>query len=277
MSRRSATRFALIGFGGIGRTLVARLAREQAAGLECVGVLVRDPRVAEVQRELADGCRAVSRISELLALAPSLVAECGGHQALRQYGEAVLGAACGLVTISSGAFADSGLETRLRRAACEGGGRILLPAGALAGIDGLAAARHGGLTSVTYTGRKPVAAWRGTAAERAITLESLTEPAAFFDGDARQAARDYPQNANVAATIALAGVGFEATRVRLVADPAGSANLHELVYEGAFGRARIEIAGRPSPENPRTSLLTALSVWRALLDEAGASILIAGA
>lgn len=278
-SRRNARseplRFGLIGFGGIAHAVLDLLRRERPGAVECTGVLVRSGRHAEADAELRGAVAVVDRLDDLLELECGMIADCAGHGALRDHGVGILEGGRDLLTVSAGALADPPLETALRAAAARHGRRIIVPAGAIAGIDGLAAARHGGLARVTYTGRKPVAAWRGTAAEQAIDLASLAEPTVFFDGDARQAALSYPMNANVAATIALAGLGFERTTVRLIADPAGAANLHEIDFEGAFGQARVEIAGRPSPGNPRTSMLTALSVWRAILDEAGATILVA--
>jgi aspartate dehydrogenase len=88
----------------------------------------------------------------------------------------------------------------------------------------------------------------------------------LYRGHAGEAALLYPQNANVAATVALAGVGFEKTEVELVADPEAPGNVHEIEVEGAAGRFTISLQGRPSRTNPKTSALTALSVARALLN-----------
>jgi aspartate dehydrogenase len=89
-----------------------------------------------------------------------------------------------------------------------------------------------------------------------------------YRGAARQAAMGFPQNANVAASVALAGLGFDKTEVELVADPEATGNTHEIEAEGAAGRVVIRLQGKPSPQNPKTSALTALSVARAILNEA---------
>jgi aspartate dehydrogenase len=195
---------------------------------------------------------------------PSVVAECAGHQALCDFGADVLASGADLATVSSGALANAEIETRLRRAAAETGRRILVTAGAIVGIDGLAAARLGGLSEVTYIGSKPVAAWRSTAAEGLIDLRTLNRAETFYRGLAREAAALFPKNANVTATVALAGLGFDRTRVELIADPASQENIHELRYRGTFGEAQVRIMGRPSASNPKTSALTALSMLRTL-------------
>ncbi len=135
------------------------------------------------------------------------------------------------------------------------------------GIDLLASARLAGLDRVRYVSRKPPNAWRGTPAERLLQLNSLAQRIEFFTGSAREAARQYPQNANVAAAIALAGIGFEATEVVLTADPTAIGNEHWFEAQGAFGRAEVRIAGNPLPENPKTSWLAALSLARAVLNQ----------
>jgi len=266
-------RLGIIGAGGMASTVLSALAEALPAPLEAVSLLVRPGREEEgaalLERfggRLAQ-CRTVhGGCGAFLADAPDLVAECAGHGAVREHGEAVLSAGADLVVISIGALSDDSLHDRLRAAAERGGGQLVLPAGAVGGIDALAAARLSGLEDVTYTGRKPPRAWRGTRAEALLDLDGLTEPVTFFEGTAREAARDYPQNANVAATVALAGAGMDATRVRLVADPGTARNLHELSVRSGAVEFTIRLEGRPSPANPKTSLTAGYSVAREVLN-----------
>ncbi len=258
-------RIALVGYGTIA-AVVARLLPSLAEGrAEIVGALAKPGRAAEARGRLG-GVEAVETLPDLLALRPDIVAECAGHGAVASHGPGVLAAGIDLMVVSTGALSDDALMASLRGAA--GRARMLIAAGAVGGIDALAAMRLGGLDSVRYRSIKPPAAWRGTPAEQAVDLDRLAAPAVAYRGTAREAARLYPKNANVAATVALAGIGFERTTVEVVADPGASHNVHEVEAKGASGELNLRLVNLPSPENPKTSALTALSVVRALLNEA---------
>jgi len=260
-------RIGLIGFGAIARALLRCLeAQEAGRRIEVVAVLDSAAgRLADAPPALA-GATLGADADRFWSRAPQLVVECAGHSAVREHGPDVLGRGVDLLLISIGALADAGTEAALRAAAERSSGRLLLPAGAVGGLDLLASARLAGLDRVRYVSRKPPAAWRGTPAERVVDLAALAAPVEFFTGTAREAAQRYPQNANVAAAIALAGIGFEATEVVLTADPGATGNEHRFVAEGAFGRAEMRIAGRPLPDNPKTSWLAALSLARAVIN-----------
>ena len=257
----------LIGHGAIAREVLKHLAPDQPAVVR--SVLVRPARLEEARAALPQSIEVVADLDDLKAV-PRLAAECAGHAAVVQYGEDILRRGIDLIVISIGALADRELYQRLAAAAAAGGAKLLLPAGAVAGADALAAARVGGLERVTYTSRKPPKAWKGTPAEDACDLDKLTEERLLYRGAADEAARLYPQNANVAATIALAGSGFDETEVRLIADPDAAGNVHQVHVEGAFGEFDIEVRGRPLPDNPKTSTLAAHSVVRAIRNRAEA-------
>ncbi|MCC6195770.1 MAG: aspartate dehydrogenase [Burkholderiales bacterium] len=256
-------RVALIGFGAIGRALAAVLG-EHRSQASVVAALVRSGRGS------ADGPVRVAGLDELLALRPDVVVECAGHGALRDLGARVLDAGHDLLVASVGALADSEVEAALRRAAARGSAQVLLPSGALGALDILAAAKFAGLTRVAYRSIKPPAAWKGTPAQAAVDLAALRAPAVVFAGNAREAALRFPQNANVAAAVALAGAGFEATHVELLADPAATGNSHRIEAEGAFGKFEFAVAGRVLPDNPKTSMLVPHSLARSVLNRRAA-------
>jgi aspartate dehydrogenase len=263
----------LIGYGGVAHDTLAILQTGEAAKtVRVAGVLVQPGRVSAA-RERLGAVPLVDSLEALLALRPRIIAEVAGQGAVTGFGETVLRSGVDFLVISIGALADAELLERLRAAAELGKARLILPAGAIGGVDAIAAMRLDGLRAVRYRSVKPPAAWRNSPAERLVDLDRLTQRTVLYEGTARRAALDFPQNANVAATVALAGLGFEATRVELVADPDAPGNIHEIEAEGATGSILIRMQGRPSANNPKTSALTALSVVRALLNEA-ASIVI---
>ena len=259
------TAVGLIGCGGMAQDVVAALRTSPANGVAIVGALARPGRSGEARARLTE-IEIVEALDDLIARGPALVAEVAGQAAVAEHGEAVLRGGIDCLIISVGALADPALLARLKAAAQSSDSRILLPAGAIGGLDAIAAMRVAGLTSVRYRSRKPPAAWRGTPAERLIDLGALTQPTVLYKGTAGEAALLYPQNANVAAAVALAGLGFGATEVELVADPGAPGNVHEIEAEGAAGRFAVQLQGKPSRTNPKTSALAALSVTRALLN-----------
>lgn len=199
---------------------------------------------------------------------PDLLVECAGHSAIEEHVLPALARGIPCVVVSTGALGEPGMAQRMEDAARAGGTQAQLLSGAIGGIDALAAARIGGLTEVVYTGTKPARAWKGTPADAVCDLDTLTAPKCIFDGSAQEAARLYPKNANVAATLALAGIGLQRTRVQLFADPAAHENVHHVLARGAFGEFELTMRGKPLAANPKTSALTVYSVVRAIRNHA---------
>ena len=256
-------RFAVIGYGAITDELVRCI--ERCGELESLlAVLVRPQRLDEARARAAGRFAVVDSLDALLELGPAVVAECAGHGAMRQYAPTVLANGVDVLCSSVGVLADHEFEEQVARAAGQSGARLRIPSGAVAGIDGLLAARTAGLREVTYTSIKPPAAWNGTPGERLLVGAAREARTAFFEGSAREAATQYPQNANVGAAVSLAGLGLDRTRVRLVSDPAAIGPLGIIEAEGEFGHMRFEILAYASPRNPKTSLLTAHSMHVAL-------------
>ena len=256
---------AIIGCGAIGEAVAKYLADHADVN---IAVAIIEPGMDARARELfGDNVEIAYRVDDT-EVDVDLAVDCAGHQALRQHGEAVLSRGTNLITVSSGALADAGLYDKLATAAERGGAQLRVVSGAIGALDVLAAAGVGELNRVTYRGRKPPKGWLGSPAEAKLDLDALTEAAVHFTGSARNAALEYPKNANVAASVALAGIGFDDTDVELIADPVVTRNVHEIVAEGDFGRFEFRIEGKSLPDNPRSSAITAMSVVREILNPA---------
>ena len=251
----------LVGFGAIGRSLARRIAGHPAVRITHVVVPVAH---AEQARADATALGLEAAIVSEVPAGTGLVLECAGHGALTEHVVPALRRGVECAVLSIGALSEPGLPEQLADAARAGGTQVHLLAGAIGGVDAIAAARIAGLTEVTYTGRKPPLSWSGTPAESAFDLKSITVPTTILEATAREAAHQYPKNANVAATLSLAGLGLDATRVRLVADPTVDENVHEIEVRGEFGEMRVTMRGKPLPDNPKTSALTVLSALRFL-------------
>ena len=255
----------IIGCGAVGEAVAAYLAEYEDV---VIGAAIINPGSEPRARDLFGQDVEIAYSVDDLATQVDLAADCAGHPALRQHGEAILSHGINLVTVSSGALADAGLYERLAAAAQQGGSQLRVVSGAIGALDALSAAGIGSLAKVTYRGRKPPQGWRGSPAETKLDLDGLSEATVHFSGSARNAALEYPKNANVAASVALAGIGFDDTLVELIADPDVERNIHEIAAEGDFGRYEFRIEGRSLPGNPRSSALTAMSVVREILSPA---------
>lgn len=250
----------LIGFGAIGRAVYQRMQAHPA--VQITHIVVSEHKVAALQAELGPAVTVTHQVPQ----SSTLALECAGHTALTGHILPALQRGVECAALSIGALSAPGLTEQLQAAAEQGKTQLHLLAGAIGGIDALAAARQAGLDSVTYIGRKPPAGWRGTPAEKQVNLDTLTQPTVILEATAREAASLYPKNANVAATLSLAGLGLDRTMVRLIADPMVQENIHEVEAHGAFGSMSVRLNGKPLPENPKTSALTVLSAVRFLLN-----------
>ena len=187
----------LIGYGAIGKHVEAALKAGSIGNLELVAALVKRPR--------NDGLL-TNEPDRFFAHRFDAVAECAGHDAVRSHGQRVLERGADLLVTSVGAFTDTTLFERLLAAAKANGKRLILPSAGIGALDILSSAAVGGLDSVTVTVRKDPSAWKGTIAETLCDLDALEEPTTVFDGPVREGARLYPQNVNISAAAAIAGL-----------------------------------------------------------------------
>ena len=262
------TRVAIAGYGAIGRELTRRIARG-IDGVELTAIGARNrARVEPDLRELGIS----PHIGAIDALEPyaDLVVEAAPAALLPTIAEPFLRAGKEVVVLSAGALLDNPDLVELARAH---GGTITVPSGALLGLDAIGACAEAEISSVRMTTRKPVAGLVGAPALQESGVElgpDLDRPLRVFAGTAREAARGFPANLNVAVALALAGIGPDRTEVEIWADPAVTRNTHTIVVESDVADLAMTIENVPS-ENPRTGRITALSVVH-LLRKRGASL-----
>jgi aspartate dehydrogenase len=252
---------AIGGFGAIGKVVAQHLDR----GIE---------RLALAAVSARDGARAKAAMASFIRSVPvvplaslwehaDLIVECAPAALLRELAEPALAHGRQVIVLSCGALLDNLDLVDLAR---RHGGRILVPSGALLGLDAVAAAAEGKISSVHMITRKPPRGLLGAPylEENAIDVVGLSEPKRVFAGTAREAARGFPANVNVAAALALAGIGADRTTIEIWADPMVTRNVHRIEVEAEAARFLLQIENVPSAENPRTGRLTALSVIAAL-------------
>lgn len=185
-----------------------------------------------------------------------LVVEAASQQAVGQYGQSVLDRGDNLMIMSVGALSNKRLLNSILKTAENKKVKIVLPSGAITGLDGLKSASVGRIDEVILTTTKnPRSLPRGKKVSKKILL---------FDGPAREAVKRYPKNVNVSATLSLAGIGFNKTRVRIFADPAVDRNIHHIHVKGEFGEFETTVRNLPFPDKPSTSYLAALSAVAAI-------------
>jgi len=250
-------RVALIGWGAIARRFADLVIARNAGRVEICGICLH---AGHKHCETPQGIPVLTAPEELAGLDADVVVEMAGRQAVAQWGEAALTHARTFVVASTSAFTDDALLDRLIRIADENRGQLVIPPGALGGIEALAAAATLPMAAVRHSIVKPPRAWRGTGAETLVDLDNLGQRTTFFTGTAREAARQFPQNANVAVISALAGVGLDKTCIELVADPETVRNRHVIHAEGDFGTLDVAIESRPLAGNPKSSEMTALGL-----------------
>ena len=252
---------ALAGFGAIGGALARRL-DAGIAGLRLAAISARD---LENARRRADDLA-----HPVLVLPPAdlpghadVIVECAPAAAFRAIAQPALRAGRILMPVSVGALLEHADMINLARA---NGARIVVPTGALLGLDAVRAAAEGEIHSVRMITRKPPGGLAGAPhlERHGIGVEGLREPLKVFEGTAREGARGFPANVNVAAALSLAGIGPDRTRLEIWADPGVTRNTHRIVVEADSARFEMQIENVPSEENPRTGKITALSVIAAL-------------
>ena len=256
VSGRSPTRVAVVGLGPIGIRVVQALDRG-IDGLVLAAVSVQNPEKHQSRLAALTVMPAILPIEALCDVA-DMVIECAPARLLRSIVAPFLKNGKTAVVLSAGALLEN---EDLIELAKQNGGQIVVPTGALIGLDAVTAAAVGTIHSVRMVTRKPVMGLAGAPyiVENHIDIERITEPLKIFEGTAREAAKGFPANLNVAVALSLAGIGPDRTKLEIWADPALTRNVHRVDVESDSARFSMSIENIPS-ENPKTGLITALSV-----------------
>ncbi len=190
----------------------------------------------------------IKPFSELISNV-DVVFEGASQDAVEEYAEEILTAGIDLIIMSVGCLFNDALRNKLERLALKHRCKIYLPSGAACGIDGLLSASGDIIDEVTLVTTKPPSSLGKNFSKRTIV----------FEGIARNAVKEFPKNINVAASVSLAGIGFDKTTVKIVADPVATRISHRILAHGKFGRLRAEVENMPNPNNPKSSYMASLS------------------
>jgi len=252
----------IIGFGTIGKSISSLIESGQAGIVELKSILVRNE--VHMNTTSLSNVRITTNEDSFFDQNLDIIIEAAGHNAVQIYGEKALSSGSHLIILSAGALSDNELYERLEKAAKNNGKQMIIPSAAIAGMDRIAAGVLGEISEITLITRKPTKSWYGTIAEDEVDLDSLKEPYCIFEGNARIAAKLFPENVNVSATLSLAGIGFEKTNVQIYVDPTIQLNTHTIIAEGYFGKIEISVQNSPFTENPKSSPIVAMSVAKVL-------------
>jgi len=273
MERTTNLKIGLIGCGSIGTIIAEAIDTGRVGDVELSAVY-------DIVKEQAE--RLVGRLSKRPLIAESadeliksvnirLIVEAASQEAVRQYALKVLEQDKDLMIMSAGALIDEDLFGRILASSKRRGRKIYVPSGAIVGLDNIKSAAIGKIHEVTLTTRKPPLSFEGAPFIKSskIDLRALREPLLLYEGPARDAVKLFPNNVNVAASLSLAGVGPDNTKVRIITDPEAKEIIHEIHVKGEFGEFETKTINKPFPNNPKTSYIAALSAIATLKKIAG--------
>ena len=240
------------GCGALG-TIVCNALKEGINGYDFIGISDKEEKDFGVPNmsftALAGACDLVVE-----CLPPAIVPDLA-HEVLSRDKNLIMISACALL-----------LSPEINDMARESNGRIMVPSGALSGLDAVSALNIAGIDSATIASTKHPRGFKGAPyiEKENIDLESMTQKTLIFSGNAFEAAKAFPANVNVAATLSLAGIGPEKTTVEVWADPDAKGNKHEITVKGGSSTIKTSVENLPDPSNPKSSMLAGYSIVAAL-------------
>jgi aspartate dehydrogenase len=236
----SKVKVGLIGCGAIGTVLAEAIERKLVVCDELVVYDFEASKAKKLKTAIKFPVTIVDNIDELLALKPKVIVEAASQQAAKDYVPKIVAAGIELIVMSTGALLDLDVDL----------GKVHVPSGAIGGLDAISSAALAGINEVVLTSRKNPKAFGAENKEEKIV----------YEGYAEEAAKRFPREMNVAATLALT-VKPVKVKVQVVSDPAVTRNTHEIQVKWKFGEMFLRFANDPHPDNPHTS---ALAAWAAI-------------
>jgi aspartate dehydrogenase len=260
---------AIIGYGSIGREIISATKKGEVPNAKIVALFDKESRVISSVGYDNSALHLFTDFNEFynspIYSNLDIIIECASKEAVREYGKKIIESKKDLIVLSVGAFSDKEYLSELQNLSNLNNTRILVPTGAIAGLDSIKSVKKY-LESLTITTTKHPKSFAGAPffKKSKIKLEEISKKTILYEGNAITAIEFFPANVNVAVSIALAGIGLEKTQVTIIADPTISVNKHEILAKGSFGEIHIIVQNIPSPTNPRTSYLASLSAIECL-------------
>ena len=262
-------RVGIVGYGSIGKEIIAATRRHEIPNAKIVALFDKESTVFNSVDYDTGELHLFSDFDEFynskIYSNIDIIIECASKGAVKEYGKKIIKSKKDLIVLSVGTFSDEGYLRELQNLSKLNNTRILIPTGAIAGLDSIRSVKKYLNTVTIVTTKNPKSLVGAPYFKRSkIRIDEISKETVLFEGNAADAIELFPANVNVAVSIALAGIGLVKTQVKIVADPTLSVNKHEIVCEGAFGKLHIVVQNIPSPSNPRTSYLASLSAIECL-------------
>jgi len=262
-------RVGIIGYGSIGKEIIAATSRNEIPNARIVALFDKESTVFNKVDYDNGELNLFSDFDEFynsdIYSNIDIIIECASKGAIKEYGKKIIDSKKDLIVLSVGAFSDEKYLIELQNLSNLNNTKILIPTGAIAGLDSIRSVKKylNTLTIVTTKNPKSLIGAPYFKSSK-IRIDEILKETVLFEGNAIDAIELFPANVNVAVSVALAGIGLVKTQVKIVADPTLSVNKHEIVGEGTFGKIQIVVQNIPSPSNPRTSYLASLSAIECL-------------
>ena len=263
---RARMRVAIIGGGTIARLFIEHIRRGDLGDADVVTIVGRNDGSRSKPLATEFGISYVTSLQDLERCKPDVVVEAASHAAVREFCGGLLDRGIAVIVLSGGALHDDELRNRLEASAVKSGALLYVPSGGIGGLDALKAACIAGVDEVEIVVSKPPQAWKGIpyVEKMKLDLGALREPTVLYEGMARGGVPHFPANVNIAAVLSMAGIGFDRTRLKVVANPDIKHNTHEISVRGKTGNIHIKLENVPAPENPKTAWLACYSALAAL-------------